>query len=514
MKKLKIAVIDKAPSKVRYSDYFKFEYDLFHMSSVPITKLLKKDVDIDIDVELYDLVVLVGSEAAKEFAKVTSVTNYAGLLLDNKFVCISNPAILVFKPEGKQDFNRALDKLHTITANLDTIQQSISDDNFKGIDNPEEALAFLKEVLTSDAYHVALDTEGTALYPRDGYVLGVSITHMPNMGRYILTDVMYDEHLDILQQIIEKFTIVMHNCKYDVKMMQYHLGLDFTKCKLLEDTMVMHYALDENAVHGLKPLAIKHTNYGDYDKALETFKNNYCKQHGMLLEDFTYDLIPFDVISVYAAKDTGVTYELYLTFSNALSKNASIYNMYRSVLMPGVMFLNDVEEVGIPIDKGRMAAAEKYLDERILDANHILFSDPVVQEFQVEQEAPFNPNSVMQLRKLLFDKKGLQPTGQKTATGADSTDADVLTELSTLDPLPGKILEIRKLTKLKNTYINKILPELDRDSRIRTNFNITFTTSGRLSSSGKFNAQQIPRDDPIIKGCIVAPNGYKIVSQD
>ncbi|NDC04301.1 MAG: hypothetical protein EBZ81_15375, partial [Betaproteobacteria bacterium] len=54
----------------------------------------------------------------------------------------------------------------------------------------------------------------------------------------------------------------------------------------------------------------------------------------------------------------------------------------------------------------------------------------------------------------------------------------------------------------------------DRDDRIRTNFNLIFTTSGRLSSSGKFNAQQIPRDDPIIKGCIKAPAGYKIVSQD
>ena len=43
---------------------------------------------------------------------------------------------------------------------------------------------------------------------------------------------------------------------------------------------------------------------------------------------------------------------------------------------------------------------------------------------------------------------------------------------------------------------------------------MTFTTSGRLSSSGKFNAQQIPREDPIIKGCIKAPKGYKIISQD
>jgi DNA polymerase I-like protein with 3'-5' exonuclease and polymerase domains len=52
------------------------------------------------------------------------------------------------------------------------------------------------------------------------------------------------------------------------------------------------------------------------------------------------------------------------------------------------------------------------------------------------------------------------------------------------------------------------------DGRVRTGFNQSTTTSGRLSSSGKFNAQQIIRDDPIVKGCIVAPIGYKIVSQD
>ena len=118
------------------------------------------------------------------------------------------------------------------------------------------------------------------------------------------------------------------------------------------------------------------------------------------------------------------------------------------------------------------------------------------------------------MRKVLFDYVKLTPTGKKTGTGAISTDAEVLEELSEEHPLPAAILKVRQLGKIKNTYISKILPQLDKDERIRTNFNLTFTTSGRLSSSGKFNAQQIPRDDPIIKGCIYAPPGYKIVSQD
>ena len=89
-----IAIIDKAPSRNKYSEYFDFEFDLFHMSQVALPKLLKKDVTLDIDLDLYDLVILVGSEAAKEYAKITSVTNYAGQLVNDKFVCINNPAIM------------------------------------------------------------------------------------------------------------------------------------------------------------------------------------------------------------------------------------------------------------------------------------------------------------------------------------------------------------------------------------------------------------------------------------
>ena len=80
--------------------------------------------------------------------------------------------------------------------------------------------------------------------------------------------------------------------------------------------------------------------------------------------------------------------------------------------------------------------------------------------------------------------------------------------------MPKLILDIRQKTKLISTYIDKLLPVIDKDQKVRTGFNLTSTTSGRLSSSGKFNMQQLPRDNPIIKGCVVAPPGYKIVAAD
>ena len=506
----KIALIDKAPNRTRYNDYFQFEFDHYHMSSVPITKLLKKDVDLEVDLDQYDLVILVGAEAAKEYAKVTSVTNYAGQLVADKFVPISNPAMLAFKPEGKPDFQRAVDKLHKY---VDGTVKKMAEGDFKGIDSTEEAKQFLQEVLDNAQGYVALDTETTGLYPRDGYVLGVSTSYKPKHGRYILTDCMDEDCLYLLQQICNQFEIVFHNMKFDYKMLNYHLQLEFNR-KRVHDTMVMHYVLDETDSHGLKQLALKYTDYGDYDSELDEFKKEYCSKNGILQDDFTYDLIPFNTISRYAAIDTAVTYELFHKFLPIVQKNDKLRYVYETILIPGTLFLMDMEEVGIPISQERMAAANLYLDEEIAKAKEVVYGFEAVKKFEQDTGKIFNPNSVMQLRVVLFDYLGLNPTGKKTATGAISTDAEVLEQLSEEHPLPAAILKVRQLGKIQNTYISKILPELDRDGRIRTNFNLIFTTSGRLSSSGKFNAQQIPRDNPIIKGCIKAPTGYKIVSQD
>jgi DNA polymerase I-like protein with 3'-5' exonuclease and polymerase domains len=508
---MKIALIDKAPNRTRYSDYFEFEFDHYHMSSVPVTKLLKKDVDLVVDLEPYDFVILVGAEAAKEYAKITSVTNMAGQLVDDKFIAISNPAMLAFKPEGKPDFQRACDKIHKYVNGELKATKVVGD--YAGIQDTAEAKRYLREILDNAQGYVAWDTETTALYPRDGYVLGLSLTYKTHQGRYIETDCLDELCVALLQKIANTFHPVFHNMKFDFKMIKYHLGIDFPRDRV-HDTMVMHYVLDETDSHGLKPLALKYTDYGDYDTPLDEFKKAYCAQHGMLQEDFTYDLIPFETIAQYASIDTAVTFDLFHKFWPIVQANAKLRKVYEEILIPGTLFLMDMEEVGIPVSRERMAAAEKYLDYEIEEAKKLVYSFDAVKQYEQDSGKIFNPNSVMQLRVVLFDYLGLNPTGKKTATGAVSTDAEVLGELSEEHALPAAILKVRQLGKIQNTYISKILPEIDRDGRIRTNFNLIFTTSGRLSSSGKFNAQQIPRDNPIIKGCLQAPAGYKIVSQD
>lgn len=506
----KIAIIDKAPSKNDYKKYFDFDFEVFHLCSIPIAKVLKKDVDLVIDLDAYDLVILVGAEASKYFAKV-SPTNHAGLLIDGKFIPINNPAMLIFKPEGKPDFQRSVDRIKKY------INDEIKDvrllGDFKGICNADEALDFLIEVYESNAEVIAMDTETTALYPRDGYVLGLSISYKEDHGRYIITDILDVEHIELLQKIIDKYPVVFHNMKFDFKMITYHLGLKFDR-KRVDDTMLMHYVLDENDSHGLKHLALKYTEYGDYDAELDTFKKEYCYKHGIKQADFTYDLIPFDVISRYASIDTAVTLALRNKFKPIIEKNHKLHWVYTELLVRGTLFLMDMEEIGIPISRERMYGAGLYLNKWIESALDQVYSFQEVKNFEEVTATKFNPGSPIQLRKVLFDYAKLTPTGRLTKSGALSTDKEVLKELAEQHKLPGAILKVRELTKIQSSYVSKILPALDRDGRIRTNFNLVFTTSGRLSSSGKFNAQQIPRDNPIIKGCIQAPLGYKIVSQD
>ena len=101
---MKIALIETKPSVTNYEDRFEraFEFDRYALcSDKSKKKVLKADVDIDIDIDEYDWIILVGSEALKMYTKATSVTEYSGRVIDDKFLPVINPAMLSFKPEAQ-----------------------------------------------------------------------------------------------------------------------------------------------------------------------------------------------------------------------------------------------------------------------------------------------------------------------------------------------------------------------------------------------------------------------------
>jgi len=292
---------------------------------------------------------------------------------------------------------------------------------------------------------------------------------------------------------------------------EYHFGFKFPR---FEDTMLLHYLIDENpGGHGLKQLTLKFTPFGDYEKPMYEWIDNYRKEHGILKDQFNWGDIPFDVMKTYAAMDALATFLLYEKFIK-IKQNPKLLWVYENILIPGTRFLIDTQDNGVPFDRKRLYVAQDAMQTDIDEAIAALYENEKVRRFEELNGKSFNPNSTVQLRSLLFDYLGLQPTGKKTGTGADSTDAEVLKELALQSDVPQRILDIRQKSKIKNTYLDKIIPQLDRDSRLRTGFNLHGTTSGRLSSSGKLNMQQLPRDNPTVKGCIKAAPGHKIVAMD
>ena len=509
----KVALVETKPSRTNFTREFDnaFEFDQYQLCSDPtLKKVLKRDCDISINTDEYDWVVLVGSDALKYFTKINSVTEYSGKKVEGKFLPVINPAMLAFKPEAKKTWDSSKDNI--IAYINGEIEDVIIDEKIAmGTQDTEVAKEWIRGALAHTGDYIALDSETNGLYPRNGHMIGISMSYNGENGIYIDTDCFDEEIEDMLRELFLKRRVIFHNAKFDMAFFEYHFGFEFP---CFEDTMLLHYLIDENpGGHGLKQLSIKFTPYGDYEKPMYDWIDQYKRANGYNQASFSWDMIPFEIMKTYAAMDAVCTFLLYQKFKK-IKQNPKLKWVYDHILIPGCRFLMDAQDNGVPFDRMRLLVSQGLMQDDIDAAINKLYEVEAVREFEKAQGKDFNPNSTVQLRSLLFDYIGLQPTGKKTGTGANSTDAEVLQELGEQHDVPKFILNIRQKSKIKNTYLDKIIPQLDRDSRLRTNFNLHGTTSGRLSSSGKLNMQQLPRDNPIVKGCIKAQEGHKIVAMD
>jgi hypothetical protein len=294
-----VAIIETKMSSTNWDRYFDFEVDRFALcSNSSIKKVLKKDVDIEIDTDAYEWLILVGSEAFKMYTKKTSVTEFNGKVCDSKFLGLINPAMIKFKPEAKTEFERAVESISKYVSG-ELKQERLDEDKCYGITETSDLMIYLNKALADKKDYVALDSETSALYCRDGYMLGFSMSYEADHGVYVDCEAIDEEAEALMQKIFDTKRIVFHNSKFDLQWFEYHFNFKFPR---FEDTMLMHYMFDEQpGKHGLKQLAIKHTPYGDYEQELDQWRESYCKTHGILKGDFSYDLIPFEVMKTYAA---------------------------------------------------------------------------------------------------------------------------------------------------------------------------------------------------------------------
>lgn len=182
-------------------------------------------------------------------------------------------------------------------------------------------------------------------------------------------------------------------------------------------------------------------------------------------------------------------------------QNSLLYDIEQ----PVARVLCSMEKRGIAIDKAKLASLGTELDTLIKEKSNSIYDIAGVE---------FNIGSPKQLGEVLFDKMHL-PTGKKTKTGY-STAQDVLESLRPASPIIDLIMEVRELTKLKNTYVDTLPSYADKNSRIHTTYIQTGTATGRLSSTNP-NLQNIPIRSDLggrIRECFVAKPGHVFVSAD
>ena len=359
----KVALIETKPSRTDYRKEFEgaFEFDQYQLCSDPaIKKVLKRDCDISINTDDYEWVILVGSESLKYFVKgVTSITEASGSKVDQKYLPVINPAMLKFKPEVRKTWESS--KENIIKHINGEIEDVVIDESIAfGIQDTQECNMFLEDALAWGGEYIALDSETTGLYPRDGYMLGISLSYDGKKGAYIDTECFDERSEELLQKLFNKYTVIFHNAKFDIAFFEYHFNFKFPK---FEDTMLLSYLIDENpGNHGLKALSIKFTPYGDYEKPMYEWMDNYRKEHGILKSDFQWSSIPFDVMKTYAAMDALCTYLLYEKLVK-IKQNPKLKWVYDNILIPGTRFLIDAQDNGVTFDKKRLYMAQEIMQE-------------------------------------------------------------------------------------------------------------------------------------------------------
>jgi DNA polymerase-1 len=288
---------------------------------------------------------------------------------------------------------------------------------------------------------------------------------------------------------------VGQNIKYDMAVFRRH-GIEIGP---VDDTMLISFVLDAGKNnHGMDELAELHLGQ-------KTIK--FSDVAGSGAKQVTFDKVPLDKARDYAAEDADVTMQLWARLKPRLVPE-HVTSMYETIERPLIPVLISMESAGIKVDalklKGLSADFEKRLAELEGEIHKIAGRE-------------FNVGSPKQLGEILFDEQKL-PGGKRNKNGSWATDASVLDDLAAQGhPLPVKILEHRQLAKLKGTYTDALMRQVDaRTGRVHTSYHMTGAATGRLASTDP-NLQNIPvrsEEGRKIRQAFIAEAGHKLLSAD
>ena len=352
----------------------------------------------------------------------------------------------------------------------------------------------------------ALDTETDSLDPIRATLVGISLSVGPGQAAYIPLRHDYagapdqlpvDAVIARLRPWLENDAAakVGQNVKFDTHVFA---GAGVAVRGYRHDTLLESYVFEAHKPHSLESLAFRHLG-----------------RTGLTYEDMTgkgANQISFTQVEIgraadYSCEDSDMALHVHQALWPQIEAEPGLLRVYRDIEMPTFAILARIERTGVLIDSAKLAEQSQQLAERMVALE--------AEAYDIAGQ-PFNLGSPKQIGEILFGKLGL-PVGRKTASGAPSTDEEVLAELAADYPLPAKLLEHRSLSKLKGTYTDKLpLMVNPATGRVHTNYAQAVAVTGRLSSNDP-NLQNIPvrtAEGRRIREAFIAPEGASILSAD
>ena len=363
--------------------------------------------------------------------------------------------------------------------------------------------------------YVAVDTETTGLNDMRADLVGVCLcveagqaAYLPLTHRAGNADDLFGsnelaegqmnlaEALAMLKPVMEDSTILKigQNMKYDAKIL-VRVGINIGP---IDDTMLLSYAQNAGIHnHGMDLLSERYLNHVPIP--IKTLL-------GTGKSAITFDHVPVDEATKYAAEDADITLRLWQYLKPRLHRKR-VTTVYETMERPLVPVLAQMERHGIKVDRDTLSRMSNGFAQKMA---------ALEDEIHTLAGRTFNVGSPKQLGEILFDEMAL-PGGKKGKTGAYATGVDVLEDLATEHELPGRVLDWRQLSKLKSTYTDALQDHIHPDTgRVHTSYSIAGASTGRLSSTDP-NLQNIPirtEEGRKIRAAFVAEPGKTLVALD
>lgn len=347
----------------------------------------------------------------------------------------------------------------------------------------------------------AADIETSGLVPQTDKVWVMGVCLKKNFVRVIPMEYMYQK-FDLMQELFDTtMHWIWHHGKFDTSMLHCN---QFTKARLDDDTIYLHYAINEtNGTHGLGQCATLYLGADEY-------KSNLNSEFKYIIDEPAYKKYK-NQLGERVATDADYTLQLFEELYPVVKNDPNLIKLYDTLLMPGANYLRKVQMRGMKVDvkyleglaPGYMKQIEDITKEVQEAAAYYWNPATYMAQTGAKTAGPvFKPTSVKQLAWLVYDKLKLKPAVKKPKRG---TGEDVLESITDPPEFILKILKLRKVVKEYKTYVVSYLNCKDKDDIVHPNFNLHITATGRLSCTEP-NVQNVPSGKADIRDAFI-PRG-------